>query len=127
MLYLDRFDDAFARATEWVDALGLPANQVGGALTGLQSTFDAIENYRATGQPGSVHSALVNSPMSTLSLQVMVGRPELGIAEIENALFTDHVNSMGILQRPAFWEIRDDPRIGALRERMRLKFSDDRP
>jgi hypothetical protein len=57
----------------------------------------------------------------------MVGRPGAGIAEVETALSADHVHSMGVLQRPAFWEMRDDPRIGALRERMWLKFSDTRP
>ena len=57
----------------------------------------------------------------------MVGRPDIGIAEVENSLLEDHVHSMGVLQRPAFWAMRDDPRIRALRESILEKFSDESP
>lgn len=127
LLYQDRIDEARATAVEWVDALGLPANQVGGAITGLQETFDAIEHYRLTGEPGAVHPALVHSPLATRRLQIMVGRPDIGIAEVEESLSEDHVHSMGVLQRRSFWEMRDDPRIRALKEKLLERFSDDRP
>jgi len=126
-LFQGRFDDARTRAHEWVDAVGLPLEQVGGAITGLDATFEAIEHYRATGEPGSVHPALVHSPLWTSSLHIMVGRPDLGIAEVEQALADDHVHAMGALQRRAFWEIRDDPRVAALRERLRDAFADPTP
>jgi len=71
-----------------------------------------------------VHPALVNSPLATRSLQVMVGRPDIGIAEVERALIEDHVHAMGVLQRPAFWALRDDPRIRALRQRIFETFRD---
>jgi hypothetical protein len=71
-----------------------------------------------------VHPALVNSPLATRSLQIMVGRPDLGIAEVERALMEDHVHSIGVLQRPAFWAIRDDPRIRTLRARIVERFRD---
>lgn len=125
LLFQDRIDEARVRAREWVDALGLPPEQVEGAVTGLESTFDAIESYRATGQPGAVHPALVHSPLATASLQIMVGHPDLGIAEVESALHDDDVQSMGVLQRPAFWAMRDDPRIRALKAKILEKFGDD--
>jgi hypothetical protein len=54
----------------------------------------------------------------------MVGRPDIGIAEVERALIEDHVHAMGVLQRPAFWALRDDPRIRALRQRIFETFRD---
>lgn len=125
LLHQGRIDEARVRGREWVDALGLPPEQVSGAISGLERTFDAIETYRATGDPGAVHAALVNSPLQTSSLQILVGRPDLGIREVEEALEDDHVHGMGVLQRYAFWELRDDPRVRALREKMLERFSLD--
>jgi tetratricopeptide (TPR) repeat protein len=131
LLFHDRIDEARTRAHEWVealvDALMLPPDQVNGALAALEETFDAIETYRTTGEPGAVHPGLVNSPLATRSLQIMVGRPEIGIGEVESSLFEDDVQSMGVLQRRSFWAMRDDLRIRALREKILEKFSDEDP
>lgn len=125
LLFRDRFGEARTRAHEWVDALGLPPDQIEGALVGLDDTFRAIERYRTTGEPGTVHPALVHSPLATGSLHIMVGRPDLAITEAERALRDDHVHSIGVLQRYPFWMMRDDPRVQGLREEILAKFADD--
>ncbi len=120
-LYQGRVGEAREAARDWTRELGMPEADADGAFRALEATFDAIEHFRATGEPGEVDPVLVRSPLATSQLQVLVGRPDIAIGQIQSALFEDANDALGGLHQKALWDMRDDPRIQSIRDEVRTR------